>query len=78
MQTWGFVCYAPRYTEVSELGTCILWVIVRAKDFGDAMLWKHLFQQQDNLVGDALAGWKMLNKDHLLVEVAHYQEVNSF
>ena len=72
------MCYAPRYTEVGELGTCILWVIVRGKDFGDAMLCKHLFLQQDDLVGIALARWKMSNKDHLRVEVAHYQVVNSF
>ena len=72
------MCYAPRYTEVSKLGTCILWAIVRAKDFRDAMLCKHLFQQQDNLVGIALARWKMLNEDYLGVEVAHYQVVNSF
>ena len=32
------MCDAPRYTEVGELGTHILWAIVRAKDFGDAML----------------------------------------
>ena len=32
------MCYAQKYTEVGELGTCILWAIVRAKDFGDAML----------------------------------------
>ena len=37
------MCYAPRYTEVGELGTRILWAIVRVKDFGDAMLCKHLF-----------------------------------
>ena len=72
------MCYAQRYTEVGKLGTCILWAIVRAKDFGDAMLCKHLFQQQDNLVGIALAGWKMLNENHLQVEIANYQVVNSF
>ena len=33
-----FVCHAPRYTEVGKLGTCILWAIIRTKDFGDAML----------------------------------------
>ena len=71
MQTWGFVCYAPRYTEVGKLGTRILWAIVRAKDFGDAMLWKRLFQQQDNLVGIALARGKKLNKDYLQVEIAN-------
>ena len=31
------MCNVPRYTEVSELGTHILWAIVRVKDFGDAM-----------------------------------------
>ena len=72
------MCYAPRYTEVGELGTCILWAIVRAKDFGDVMLCKHLFQQQDNLVGIALARWKRSNKDHLPVEIANYQVVNCF
>ena len=60
-----FHVLCPRYTEVGKLGTCILWAIVRVKDFGDAMLCKHLFQQQDNLVGVALARWKTLNKDHL-------------
>ena len=59
------MCDAPRYTEVGKLVTHILWAIVRAKDFGDAMLCKHLLQQRDNLVGIALAGWNMLNEDHL-------------
>ena len=61
-----------------KLGTHILWAIVRVKDFGNAMLWKHLLQQWDNLVGIALAMWKMLNKDHLWVEVTHNQVINSF
>ena len=39
------VCYAPIYTELSELDTHILWATVRVKDFRDAMLCKHLFQQ---------------------------------
>ena len=39
---------------------------------------KHLLQQQDNLVGVALARWNLSDKDHLQVEVAHYQVVNSF
>ena len=78
MQTWGFMCYAPRYTEVGKLGTCILWAIVRAKDSRDAMLWKHLLQQGDNLAGIGLARWNTSNKDHLQVEVTHYQVVNSF
>ena len=73
-----FCVFSPRYTEVSKLGTPILWAIIRAKDFGDAMLCKHLFQQQDDLVGIALARWKKSNKDHLRVEVARYQVVNSF
>ena len=40
----GFVRDAPSYTEVSEcievgkLDTRILWAIIRAKDFRDAML----------------------------------------
>ena len=78
MWTWGFMWYAPRYTEVGKLGTRILWAIVRLKDFRDAMLWKHLFQQWDDLVGVALARWNMSNEDHLLVAVTHYQVVNSF
>ena len=78
MQTWGFICDAPRCTEVGKLGTRILWAIVRAKDLGDAMLWKHLLQQWDNLVGIALTRWNALNEDHLWVEVTHYQVVNSF
>ena len=32
------MCDAPRYAEVSELGTHILWAIVRVKDFRNAML----------------------------------------
>ena len=32
------MCNALRYTEVGELGTLILWAVVRATDFGDAML----------------------------------------
>ena len=36
------------------------------------------FQQQDNFIGIALAGWKMLNEDHLRVAIAYYQVVNSF
>ena len=78
VQTWGFVWDAPSYTDVSKLGTHILWAIVRVKDFRDTMLWKHLFQQWDDLVGIALAGWKMLDKDHLWVEVTYNQVVNSF
>ena len=72
------MCYAPRYTEVGKLGTHILWAIVGAEDFRDAMICKHLFQQQDNLVGIALAGWNTSNEDHLQVEITHYQVVNSF
>ena len=72
------MCYALRYTEVGKLGTWILRAIVRAKDLGNAMLCKHLLQQQDNLVGIALARLNTSNEDHLQVEVAHYQVVNSF
>ena len=72
------MCDAPRYTEVNKLGTRILWAIVRAKDFVNAMLCKHLLQQGDNLVGIALTGWNASNEDHLCIEVAHYQVVNSF
>ena len=78
MQTWGFRCDAPRCTEVGKLGTHILRAIVRAKDSRDAMLWKHLLQQWDDLVGITLARWKTLIQDHLQVEVTYNQVVNSF
>ena len=68
----------PRSSEISELGTCIFQTIVRAKDFWDSVLWKHFLEQQDDFDGVALARWKMLDEDHLQVEVAAYEVVDSF
>ena len=65
--------YRSQWTGHSHIvGHC------QSEGLWDAILWKHLFQQWDDLVGVALAGWKTSNEDHLWVEVAHYQAVNSF
>ena len=74
----GLLCDSPRGVELSELCTHILRAIVRAKYFGNSVLWEHFFEQQDNFDSVALAGWKMSDGDHLWIEVATYQVVDFF
>ena len=78
VRAWGLVCDTPRGTELSELCTHILRAMVRVEYFGNSMLQKCFFEQRDNFDSVALAGWKMLDEDHLWIEVATNQIVNSF
>ena len=74
----GLMCDTPRGAELRELCTHILRVVVRVEYFGNSMLWEHFFEQQDNFDSVALARWKTLDEDHLWIEVATYQVVDSF
>ena len=75
---WGLMGDTPRDAELSKLGTSILRIIVRAKDFWDSVLWEHFLEQWDNFGGVALARWETSDEDHLWVEVTTYEVVSSF
>ena len=78
VMAWGLVGDTPRDAELSKLGTSILRIIVRAKDFWDSVLWEHFLEQWDNFGGVALARWETSDEDHLWVEVTTYEVVSSF